>query len=155
MPAGCGQIGQAWVAFPLVGQAKVRAEFLKALEELDASVGAALPARLREMVRLRVSHLNGCSYSIKIHSEALAAQGVRVDLISSLARPVRLMRAGLATEAELAALRFAEVLSDAPRGLEAETRDGLASLLTGEQVGALVEVVALTHAFNRVTRGVD
>lgn len=136
-------------------QARVQAAFLRALEELDAQVGVELSARLREMVRLRVSHLNGCAYSIKIHSEALAAEGVRVDLISALARPVSVMKSGLVTEAEAAALRFAEILTDAPRGLEPQAREALGTLMTPKQIGALVEVVAVINAWNRVTRGTE
>ena len=132
-----------------------RPEFLRALEDIDARVGTSLPPRLREMVRLRCSHLNGCSYSIKIHSEALAALGVRPDVLSALARPVMQMRAGLADEAERAALRFAEVLTDAPRGLEAQARAEVAKHLRRSQVGELVEVVAITNAWNRVTRGTE
>ena len=90
---------------------------------------------------------------MRLHSESLAAQGVRVDLVSALARPVKLMRADLVTDAEAAALRFAEVLTDYPRGLEIEARDIAGKYFTPKQLGALVEVVAVINAWNRITRG--
>lgn len=136
-----------------MSQARMRPDFMRALEDIDATVGLALPEKLRELVRLRCSHINGCSFSVRLHSEALAAIGVRVDLISALARPVKLMRADLVTAAEAAALRFAEILTDYPRGLELEARDEAAAYFTPKQLGALVEVVAMTNAWNRVTRG--
>jgi len=136
-----------------MSHAKVRADFVRSLEELDATVGRELPEKLREMVRLRCSHINGCSYSVRLHSDGLAAGGVRVDLISALARPVKLMRADLVTEAEAAALRFAEILTDYPRGLELEARDEAAKYFTPKQLGSIVEVVAVVNAWNRVTRG--
>lgn len=136
-----------------MSHARVRPEFMRALEEMDVKAGADLPPKLREMVRLRCSHINGCSYCVRLHSESLAAQGVRVDLISALARPVKLMRADLVTEAEAAALRFAEVLTDYPRGLEIESRDEAGKYFSPKQLGSLVEVVALINAWNRVTRG--
>jgi len=136
-----------------MSQARLRADFLRVLEELDASAGAALPPDVRDMVRLRCSHINGCSYSIRLHSESLSALGVRVDLVSALARPVKLMREDLVTPAQAAALRFAEVLTDYPRGLEIEARDEAAKYMTPKQLGALVEVVAVVNAWNRVTRG--
>ena len=126
---------------------------MRVLEELDASAGAALPPDLRDMVRLRCSHINGCSYSIRLHSESLSALGVRVDLISALARPVKLMRFDLVSPAQAAALRFAEILTDYPRGLEIEARDEAGKYLTPKQLGALVELVAVVNAWNRVTRG--
>jgi len=136
-----------------MSQARLRADFLRVLEELDASAGAALPPDLRDMVRLRCSHINGCSYSIRLHSESLSALGVRVDLISALARPVKLMRFDLVSPAQAAALRFAEILTDYPRGLEIEARDEAGKYLTPKQLGALVELVAVVNAWNRVTRG--
>ncbi|NTV40401.1 MAG: carboxymuconolactone decarboxylase family protein [Demequinaceae bacterium] len=136
-----------------MSQARVRADFLRSLEELDSSVGAGLPANVREMVRLRCSYINGCSFSVRLHSDALAALGARVDLVSALARPVKLMRDDLVTPAQAAALRFAEILTDYPRGLELEARDEAGKFFTAKQLGALVEVVAVINAWNRITRG--
>lgn len=105
------------------------------------------------MVRLRCSHINGCSYSVRLHSDALAELGVRVDLVSALARPVKLMREDLVSPAQAAALRFAEILTDYPRGLEIEARDEAGKFFTPKQLGSLVEVVAVINAWNRITRG--
>lgn len=138
-----------------VSEAKVRPEFLKALEDFDASVGDALKPRLREMIRLRVSHINGCTYCIRMHSDQLAALGARAELMSALARPVTLMRDDLVSEGDFAALRFAEILTDSPRGLEREARDGAGAYFTGAQLGAIVETVAVVNAWNRVTRGME
>ena len=40
-----------------MSQAKMRADFMRSLEELDGAVGRDLPEKLREMVRLRCSHI--------------------------------------------------------------------------------------------------
>lgn len=138
-----------------MSEAQVRPEFLKALEGFDATVGDALKPELREMIRLRCSHINGCSYCIRMHSEQLSALGARVDVIGALARPVKLMRDGLVSEGDLAALRFAEILTDAPRGLEREAREAAGAYFTRAQLGAIVETVAVTNAWNRVTRGME
>jgi len=136
-------------------EAAVRAEFLKAMEQFDARAGAGIEPRLRDMIRLRCSHINGCAYSVRMHSEALGLLGARVDLISALARPVKLMREDLVSEGEAAALRFAEVLTDYPRGLEIEARDEAGRFYSDAQLGAIVEVTAITNAWNRVTRGTE
>lgn len=138
-----------------MSEAKVRPEFLKALEDFDANVGDALKPELREMIRLRCSHINGCSYCIRMHSEQLAALGARADVIGALARPVTLMRETLVSEGDLAALRFAEILTDSPRGLEREARDAAGAFFTRKQLGAIVETVAIINAWNRVTRGME
>lgn len=134
-------------------EARVGAGFLRALESLDADAGGVLEPRLRDMVRLRVSHLNGCPHSIRLHSESLAHAGARPELISALARPARLMRPGVVSEGEAVALRLAEVLTDAPRGLEAEARAHAGEWFNATQLGAIVETVATTNAWNRVMRG--
>ena len=136
-----------------MSQARVRAAFLRSLEELDASAAVGLPPDVREMVRLRSSHINGCSFSVRLYSDALAALGARPDLVSALARPVKLMREDLVTPAQAAALRFAEILTDYPRGLEIEARNEAAKFFSAKQLGALVEVVAVVNAWNRITRG--
>lgn len=131
----------------------MRPEFLKAMEALDASIGKHVEPRVREMVRLRCSHINGCSYCIRLHSEQLSTLGATPHLISALARPVKLMRDDLVTPGEAAALRFAEVLTDYPRGLEIEARDEAGKYFSAAALGSLVEIVAIVNAWNRVTRG--
>lgn len=133
----------------------MRPEFLKALEDFDQAVGGELKPRLRDAIRLRVSHLNGCAFSIRLHSESLTALGVRPEVISALARPVTAMREGLVSEGDAAALRFAEILTDPPRGLETGARDAAAQFFTRVQLGAIVETVALTNAWNRMMRGME
>jgi len=125
------------------------------MEDIDASAGGALDVRLVEMLKLRVSHMNGCAYSVRMHSEGLARAGARPEIIAALARPVKLMRVGLITGGEAAALRLAEVLTDPPRGLEIEARDVAGGQYSGKQVGSMIEVVAMTNAWNRVTRGTE
>lgn len=131
----------------------MRPQFLKAMEDLDAHIGRHVEPRIREMVRLRCSHINGCAYCVRLHSEQLAALGGSAQLIGALARPVKLMRDDLVSPAEAAALRFAEVLTDYPRGLEIETRDEAGKHFDSAALGSLVEIVAVINAWNRVTRG--
>lgn len=128
---------------------------MRDLERLDNASGERLPPGLREMVRLRVSHINGCAYSIRLHSEALGSLGAPDELVGSLSRPVMLMRADIVDEAQAAALRFAEVLTDSPRGLEIEARRAAAKFFSADELGALVELVAVTNAWNRITRGTE
>ncbi|WP_159451439.1 carboxymuconolactone decarboxylase family protein [Demequina sp. NBRC 110054] len=133
----------------------LRPEFLRMMEGSDGDAGGGLKPGLKAMLRLRCSHINGDSYSVRMHSEELADLGARPDLIAALARPVKLMREDLVTPAQAAALRFAEVLTDYPRGLEIEARKELRQHLSAKAVGLIIEVVAVTNAWNRVTRGAE
>ena len=49
----------------------------------------------------------------------------------------------------------ARMLTDPPRGLESEARAEVSRYFEPPQVGAIVEVVALCNAWNRVTRGME
>ncbi|WP_430867271.1 carboxymuconolactone decarboxylase family protein [Demequina aurantiaca] len=136
-----------------MSEATMRPQFMKAMEDLDARIGKGVEPRIREMVRLRCSHINGCAYCIRLHSEQLASLGGSVHLISALARPVKLMREDLVSPAEAAALRFAEVLTDYPRGLEIEARNEAGKHFDADALGSLVEIIAVVNAWNRITRG--
>jgi len=133
----------------------VRPDFLRAMEEFEGEVGQGLKPGLVAMIRLRCSHINGDAFSVRMHSEELARLGARPNLIASLGRPVKLMRDDLATPAQAAALRFAEILTDPPRGLEIEAREELREYFSAKAVGAMIEVIATTNAVNRVTRGAE
>ncbi|WNM23559.1 carboxymuconolactone decarboxylase family protein [Demequina capsici] len=134
---------------------RLRPEFLRSMEDFDGEVGEGLKPGLKAMVRLRCSHINGDAYSVRMHSEELARLGAKPHLIAALGRPVKLMREDLVTEAQAAVLRFAEILTDPPRGLEVEAREEVRRHLSAKAVGALVEVIAITNAWNRVTRGTE
>ena len=134
-------------------EARLRPDFLRVMEEFDGDAGAGLKPGLKAMIRRRCSHINGDAYSVRMHSEDLASLGARPDLIAALARPVKLMREDLVTPAQAAVLRFAEILTDYPRGLEVEAREELRRHFSAKAVGAIIEVVAVTNAWNRVTRG--
>ncbi len=123
------------------------------MEGSDGDAGRGLKAGLKAMLRLRCSHINGDAYSVRMHSEELADLGAKPGLIASLARPVKLMREDLVSAPHAAALRFAEILTDYPRGLEVEAREELRAHFSAEEVGAIIEVIAVTNAWNRVTRG--
>lgn len=133
----------------------MRPEFLRALEDFDATVGAPLKPQLREMLRLRVSHINGCGHCIRLYSEQLSALGARPAVISAMARPVTLADPELVSQGDATALRLAEVLTDPPRGLEPAARAEAGLYFNRKQLGAIVETVALANAWNRVTRGME
>ncbi len=156
---GLGRGGCAGEGFTdtvlVVSVAKVSVEFLKALEDFDSTVGAELKPRLREMIRLRCSYINGSSHNVRLHSEQLTSLGGRPELISALARPVAAMRDGLVSEGDTMALRMAEVLTDPPRGLEPEVREQASPFFTRRQLGAIVETIAIVNAWNRITRGME
>src|SRR5690349_18527649 len=68
----------------------VAPHFSKAVAHLDTAMvreldGVGFDARLRELVRLRASQLNGCSYCVGLHTQDAQAAGETLARIAAVA----------------------------------------------------------------------
>jgi AhpD family alkylhydroperoxidase len=111
---------------------------------------SSLPASTRELVSLRASQINGCGWCIDMHVKEATAAGesaVRLHLVAAWREST------VFTDAERAALAFAEEgtrLADAYQGVSDETWDAVRKHYDDDQVAALVCLVALINAANRL-----
>ncbi|SCE80169.1 carboxymuconolactone decarboxylase family protein [Micromonospora mirobrigensis] len=111
---------------------------------------STLPKSVQELVSLRASQINGCGWCIDMHvKEALAAgeSSVRLSLVAAWREST------VFSEAEQAALALAEEgtrLADAFTGVSDETWELVRKHYDEDQVGALVCLVALINAANRL-----
>ena len=109
-----------------------------------------LPKSTQELVGLRASQINGCGWCVDLHTKEAAAAGetaVRLNLVAAW------REANVFTEAEQAALALAEEgtrLADANHGVSDETWDQVRKHYDGDQVAALVCLVAMINAANRL-----
>jgi AhpD family alkylhydroperoxidase len=126
----------------------------KALKYL-ASAGrtaaeSTLPVATQELVRLRASQINGCGVCTDMHTKDAAAAGesaLRLNLVAAW------REATVFTEAERAALELAEQgtrIADAAGGVTDEAWANAAKHYDEEQLAALVSVIAIINAFNRL-----
>ncbi|MBE1578724.1 carboxymuconolactone decarboxylase family protein [Amycolatopsis roodepoortensis] len=112
--------------------------------------GSTLPKVTQELVSLRASQLNGCGFCVDAHAKDLAAAGepaVRVNLVAAWREST------VFTEAEQAALALAEEgtrIADAHQGVSDETWAQLRKHYDDDQVAALVYLVAMINAANRL-----
>ncbi|MFF0406662.1 AhpD family alkylhydroperoxidase [Streptomyces avidinii] len=111
---------------------------------------SALPKPIQELVSLRASQINGCGHCIDMHvKEAVAAgeSAVRLHLVAAWREST------VFTEAEQAALALAEEgtrLADAHQGVSDETWALVRKHYDDDQIAALVSLVALINAANRL-----
>jgi AhpD family alkylhydroperoxidase len=111
---------------------------------------SALPSSIQELVSLRASQINGCGWCIDFHTKEAAAHGesaLRLNLVAAWREST------VFSEAEQAALAFTEEgtrLADACPGVSDETWDQVRKHYDDNQVAALVAVVALINAANRM-----
>jgi AhpD family alkylhydroperoxidase len=110
-----------------------------------------LPKSTQQLVGLRASQINGCGWCTDIHSKEAAAAGetpVRLNLVAVW------REATVFTEAERAALALTEEgtrLADAHHGVSDETWAQVRKHYDDDQIVALVSLVALINATNRLS----
>jgi AhpD family alkylhydroperoxidase len=109
-----------------------------------------LPNSTQELVSLRASQINGCGWCVDMHTKEAAAAGVaavRLNLVATWREST------VFTEAEQAALALAEEgtrLADAHQGVSDETWAQVRKHYDDDQIAALVSLVALINAANRL-----
>lgn len=109
-----------------------------------------LPKTTQELVSLRASQINGCSFCTDMHTKDATAAGetaVRLNLVAAW------REATVFTEAERAALALTEEatrLADAHLGVSDETWSQVREHFDDDQVAALICQVALINAANRL-----
>lgn len=128
--------------------AKVAKRFYNASLALEQST---LPKTLRELVELRASQINGCGWCVDIHTKEAAALGetsLRLNLVAAWRHTT------VFTEAERAALALTEEatrLADTHHGVSDETWAEVCKHYDDDQVGALVCLVGMINAANRMS----
>ncbi len=111
---------------------------------------STLPKATQELVAMRASQINGCGFCIDMHTKEAMAAGettVRLTLVAAW------REATVYTEAERAALALAEEgtrLADAHDGVSDETWAQVRKHYDDDQIAALVALVALVNAANRL-----
>jgi AhpD family alkylhydroperoxidase len=109
-----------------------------------------LPAATQELVKIRASQINGCGFCTDMHTKDAAAAGessVRLNLVAAW------REATVFTEAERAALEVTEQgtrIADAAGGVTDQAWANAAKHYDDEQLTALVSLIALINAFNRM-----
>ncbi|QKV69380.1 carboxymuconolactone decarboxylase family protein [Streptomyces harbinensis] len=126
----------------------------KALRHLNAAgqalTDSGLPPFTQELVKIRASQLNGCGFCLDMHTKEASAAGesaLRLNLVAAW------REATVFTEAERAALELTEQgtrLADAAGGVTDAAWAEAARHYDEEQLAALVSLIAVINAYNRL-----
>ncbi|MQY04179.1 carboxymuconolactone decarboxylase family protein [Actinomadura macrotermitis] len=128
----------------------VAEKFMKRIVSAGQVVSeSTLPAATQLLVEIRASQINGCGFCTDMHTKDAAAgeSVVRLNLVASW------REATVFTEAERAALELAEQgtrIADAAGGVPDEVWENAAKHYDEDQLAALVSLIALINAFNRL-----
>jgi AhpD family alkylhydroperoxidase len=127
------------------------AKFGKRFANASLVIGSSpLPKSTQELMSLRASQINGCGFCTDMHTKDAAAAGetaVRLNLVAAW------REATVFTEAERAALAFTEEgtrIADAHTGVSDQTWAQVRKHYDDDQLAALVCLVALINAANRI-----
>ncbi len=123
--------------------ARAYTEFSNALR----TSARTLPARLTELVRLRIAFHNQCRSCMALRYGHAAQDGVTEDLVCSLERP---QEADDLTEAERAALAFADLMATDHLAVDDATYDRLREHYTEAEIVELGYNCALCVGFGRL-----
>lgn len=125
----------------------------KALDAFSREVGRiarenGVDDRLKELVLLHCSQLNGCAYCTRIHSDRALAAGITYDDLAQL--PVW-RESGVFTERERAALELAEAYTFIHRaGVPDDVYDRVGAVLSEKEYLGVSWLSISINAFNRV-----
>lgn len=128
-------------------------EFARALAHLDHAATreldrAGLEPRLRELVRVRASQLNGCAYCLDMHAKDARAAGETEQRLYALPA---WRETPFFTGRERAALAFAEAVTLMARDrVPAADYDAAAAWFSPQEMAALVALLVTINAWNAV-----
>ncbi|MFJ8549751.1 carboxymuconolactone decarboxylase family protein [Streptomyces sp. NPDC093676] len=111
---------------------------------------STLPAATQELVKIRASQINGCGFCTDMHTKDATAAGETAQRLHMVAA---WREAKVFTEAERAALELVEQgtrIADAAGGVPDEAWADAAKHYDEDQLAALISLIALINAYNRM-----
>ncbi|GHE39105.1 alkyl hydroperoxide reductase AhpD [Streptomyces capitiformicae] len=111
---------------------------------------STLPLSTQELIKIRASQINGCGFCLDMHTKEAAAAGetsTRLHMVAAW------REATVFTEAERAALELTEQgtrIADAAGGVSDEVWENAAKHYDEDQLCAMVSLIAVINAFNRM-----
>ena len=129
------------------------AGFYRAMSHLDSAATKELDRvdfdpRLRELVRVRASQINGCAYCIDMHTKDARAIGESEQRLYALPA---FRETPFFTEKERAALSFTEAVTLlATDHVPDDAYEAVAAHFTPDEVGALVSLIVAINAWNAI-----
>ena len=115
--------------------------------QFSYAAGSSLDKRLRELVNLRISQINGCAFCIDMHWADLIKQGVNPRHVNAVAGWREAAR--FFSEADRAALNWAEAVNAVPQRTPSDADfDAVKQHFSDEQIADLTFAVGAIRSWN-------
>ena len=117
---------------------------VRAMAELERAVhGSALEPGLLELVRVRASQVNGCTYCLAMHNRDARARGEHQTRLDTYYTP-----------RERAALAWCEALTELPRaGAPDDVHAAVEAVFSPAEIAALTFAIVAINGWNRLAVG--
>lgn len=120
--------------------------FSKTVNEICKANG--IDDRLKELVLIHCSQLNGCAFCVRIHVDRAVAAGVDLDTLTQLPA---WRESGVFSERECAALELAEAFTFISEdGIPDDVYNRVGSVFTEKEYAALSWACVSINSFNRI-----
>ncbi|MGW8484180.1 carboxymuconolactone decarboxylase family protein [Microbacterium sp. NPDC055903] len=132
---------------------KTEPDAYQALDAFARTVGRicaenGIDDRLKELVMIHCSQLNGCAFCTRVHVDRGVTAGLGVDEMTQLAS---WRESGVFSDRERAALELAEAFTFIHEdGIPDDVYDRVGSVFTEKEYAALSWAIISINAFNRV-----
>ncbi len=104
--------------------------------------------KLKELVKLRTSQINGCGYCVNFHSKEARKLGETEQRLYSVCA---WRETPFFSEEERAVLKFTEEVTNIyDGGVSDETFDNVMKLFGGEKIAQLLFIISTTNTWNRL-----
>ena len=115
-----------------------------------AIYAAGVPQQTLELVHLRASQINGCSFCVDAGAKGAAKAGMSTEKVSAVAAWYDIPLFDDAERAVLALTESATRLADRPGAVTDEIWANVAQHFNEEQLSAIVMMVGVSNFFNRI-----
>jgi len=109
--------------------------------------GFNIDPKLKELIKVRVSQINGCGYCINYHTKDALSLGETNQRLFALAA---WWETPFFTEAEQAALKLAEEVTHIAHGVSDDTYQAALKLFGEQKVAQLIFIAIAINGWNRV-----
>lgn len=127
--------------------AHVMPQARRAMQQLEKAVGdVGLEPSLLELIKIRVSQINGCAYCLDMHTKNARLAGEREQRLYALAA---WREAPFFTERERVALAWAEALTLLPNGVPDALWEAARTTFTERELVGLTMAIVAINGWNR------
>jgi AhpD family alkylhydroperoxidase len=130
---------------------KVNPEAINRLESINKHVGS-INKKLRALIELRVSHINGCPYCLELHANQardLGEKQQRLDCLSAWREASQLF-----SVKERAALAWAEAVTNVKDSrVQEKTYNKIKTQFSDKEIVDLTWIVTYINIWNRIAIG--